>query len=108
MSSAFKDFKRPQAGEIVQAPIGQLLGLRFVSAGAGTATIAMDVDGRFANPMGTLHGGVLCDLADAAMGFAYAGSLNGGESFTTLELKINFLKPVWSGILTATGHVVKA
>ncbi|MFQ5771237.1 MAG: PaaI family thioesterase, partial [bacterium] len=48
-----------------------------------------------ANPMGTLHGGVLCDIADAAMGMAYASTLEQGESFTTLELKINFLKPVW-------------
>jgi uncharacterized protein (TIGR00369 family) len=46
--------------------------------------------------MGTLHGGVLCDLADAAMGMAYASSLDEGETFTTLELKINFLEPVWT------------
>jgi uncharacterized protein (TIGR00369 family) len=44
--------------------------------------------------MGTLHGGVLCDIADAAMGMAYASTLGEGETFTTIELKINFLKPV--------------
>ena len=60
------------------------------------------------NPMGTLHGGILCDMADAAMGCAYASRLGEGESFTTLELKINFLKPVWSGLLTARAHVVAA
>ncbi len=60
-----------------------------------------------ANPMGTVHGGILCDLADAAMGMAYASTLDEGESFTTLELKINFLKPVWSGRLRATGRIVK-
>jgi uncharacterized protein (TIGR00369 family) len=54
-----------------------------------------------------VHGGVLCDLADAAMGMAYASALEEGETFTTLELKINFLKPVWSGRLTAAGRVVK-
>jgi len=43
--------------------------------------------------MGTLHGGILCDLADAAIGFAFARTLAPGESFTTLELKINFLRP---------------
>ena len=42
--------------------------------------------------MGTLHGGVLCDIADAAMGIAYSANLVEGESVTTLELKINFLK----------------
>ena len=56
--------------------------------------------------MGTLHGGILCDIADAAMGMAYATTLGEGETFTTLELKINFLRPVWAGALTATGRVV--
>ena len=62
---------------------------------------------RHANPMGTLHGGVLCDIADAAMGMAYAASLGEGETFTTLELKINFLRPFWTGRLTAVGRLVK-
>jgi uncharacterized protein (TIGR00369 family) len=56
--------------------------------------------------MGTLHGGVLCDIADAAMGLAYASLLEDGETFTTLELKINFLRPVWTGRLRAIGRVV--
>jgi uncharacterized protein (TIGR00369 family) len=108
MGSELKRFGWPRAGETVPAPIGRLLGLRVVSVEPGTATLSMQVDERFANPMGTLHGGILCDLADAAMGIAYAGSLENGESFTTLELKINFVKPVWSGLLTASGRVVKA
>jgi len=57
--------------------------------------------------MGTLHGGIICDVADAAMGTAYASTLDEGESFTTLELKINFLRPFWSGRLVATAHTVK-
>jgi uncharacterized protein (TIGR00369 family) len=57
--------------------------------------------------MGTLHGGILCDIADAAMGLAYAANLAEGESFTTLELKINFLKPIWRARLRAVGRVVK-
>ena len=54
-----------------------------------------------------MHGGVLCDLADAAMGYAYASSLAEQETFTTVELKINFLRPVWQTRLTAIGHVVQ-
>ncbi len=57
--------------------------------------------------MGTLHGGILCDIADAAMGMAYASTLDEGETFATLELKINFLKPVWQAKLQAIGRVVK-
>ena len=62
---------------------------------------------RHANPMGTLHGGVLCDIADAAMGMAYASTLEEGETFTMLELKINFLKPVWNARLQAAAKVIK-
>jgi uncharacterized protein (TIGR00369 family) len=57
--------------------------------------------------MGTVHGGVPCTLADSAMGMAYAATLEEGESFATLELKINFLRPVWAATLIAEGVVVQ-
>jgi uncharacterized protein (TIGR00369 family) len=57
--------------------------------------------------MGTLHGGILCDIADAAMGIAFASTLAPDESFTTIELKINFFRPVWEAALKAEGKVVK-
>ena len=60
-----------------------------------------------ANPMGTLHGGILCDIADAAMGMAFASTLAPEESFTTVELKINFLRPIWQAQLRAEGTVVQ-
>jgi uncharacterized protein (TIGR00369 family) len=56
--------------------------------------------------MGTLHGGVLCDIADSAMGFAFGSTLQPDESFTTLELKINFHRPVWEALLRAEAEVV--
>jgi uncharacterized protein (TIGR00369 family) len=96
-----------QRGELPPPPIATLIGFRPVSVQPGEAVFEMDAGSQHANPMGTLHGGVLCDLADAAMGMAHASTLGEGETFTTLELKINFLKPVWSGRLTATGRVVK-
>src|SRR6516162_10075395 len=68
----------------------------------------MEADERHHNPMGTLHGGIYCDLADAAMGFAYAATLAEGEAFTTIELKINFLRAIRKGTLTAEASVVKA
>jgi uncharacterized protein (TIGR00369 family) len=57
--------------------------------------------------MGTLHGGILCDIADAAMGIAFASTLAPEESFTTVELKINFFRPVWQAQLKAEGTVVR-
>jgi uncharacterized protein (TIGR00369 family) len=95
-------------GEAPPPPIAQLIGFTLTDAEPGRAVIEFEATPRHANPMGTLHGGVLCDIADAAMGIAYAATLDEGETFTTLELKMNFLKPVRSGKLVATGRVVKA
>jgi uncharacterized protein (TIGR00369 family) len=97
-----------QRGEEPAPPIADLIGFRLTDVEPGRAVVELDAGPRHANPMGTLHGGVLCDIADAAMGMAYAAGLEAGETFTTLELKINFLKPVWTGALVATGRVVKA
>src|ERR1700719_382916 len=72
------------APEEFPAPIGKLLGLTITSSGAGRATVDFEASARYANPMGTLHGGVLCDLADAAMGIAYRSALAEGETFTTI------------------------
>ncbi len=93
--------------ELPPPPIAELIGFRLASVEPGRAVIEFEAGPRHANPMGTLHGGVLCDIADAAMGMAYAATLDEGESFTTLELKINFLKPVWNARLRATGTVVR-
>jgi uncharacterized protein (TIGR00369 family) len=93
-------------GSIPPPPIAKLIGFKLVSIGSGKAVIEFEAGDRHANPMGTLYGGVLCDISDAAMGMAYASRLNEGESFTTLELKINFLKPVWKAKLRADGSVV--
>ena len=83
-----------------------LLGIRLASIGDGEAVFEMEVQPEHANPMGTLQGGVICALADAAMGVAYASRLDEGETFTTLELKTNYLRAVTDGKLTASGRVV--
>jgi uncharacterized protein (TIGR00369 family) len=95
-------------GEAPLPPIGRLLGLVLKAVEPGRAVFEMEADERHHNPMGTLHGGIYCDLADAAMGYAYAATLGEGETFTTVELKINFLRPVRKATLTAEAKVVKA
>jgi uncharacterized protein (TIGR00369 family) len=94
-------------GEFPKPPVAQLIGFTLTAVAEGRATVVLEAGPQHANPMGTLHGGILCDVADAAMGIAYASTLGKDESFTTLELKINFLKPVWQAQLTAEGRVVK-
>ncbi len=94
--------------ELPIAPVAALLGFTVTTMDSGQAVIELEATERHANPMGTLHGGVLAAIADAAMGVAYMSTLGDGESFTTLEMKINFLKPVWKARLRAVGKVVKA
>ena len=94
-------------GEVPPPPIATLIGFRLTSIEPGRAVIEFQATARHANPMGTLHGGVICDIADAAMGMAYASTLGEGETFTTLELKINFLKPVRNATLQAVASVIK-
>ena len=98
---------RIKTGQI-DAPAAKLIGFRLTAVEQGSAVFELEAGPQHRNPMGTLHGGVLCDVADAAMGVAYASTLGEGETFTTLELKINFLRPFRNGTLTATARVVKA
>jgi uncharacterized protein (TIGR00369 family) len=95
-------------GEISPPPIARLLGFALKAVESGRAVVEMEVDERHHNPMGTLHGGIYCDLADAAMGYAYAATLGEGETFTTVELKINFFRPIRHGKLSAEAKLIKA
>jgi uncharacterized protein (TIGR00369 family) len=88
-------------------PVAELIGIEVEKIEGGESLMWMDVEDRHSNPMGTVHGGILCDIADAAMGTAFFSTLEAGESFTTLELKINFLRPFWTGRITARGRVVQ-
>jgi uncharacterized protein (TIGR00369 family) len=94
-------------GEAPPPPVATLIGFSLASVEPGHAIVEFEATDRHANPMGTLHGGILCDIADAAMGMAYASTLEEGETFTTLELKINFLRPVWTAQLRAAGKIVQ-
>jgi uncharacterized protein (TIGR00369 family) len=86
--------------------VAELIGLELVRMEGGESEMTMVAEERHSNPMGTIHGGILCDLADAAMGTAWFSTLAEGETFTTLELKINFLRPFWTGKLVARGRVL--
>jgi uncharacterized protein (TIGR00369 family) len=107
MATMLENARRMIAGELPPSPMASLIGLRLVNIEPGRARFELDADHRHHNPMGTLHGGILCDIADSAMGMAYASTLGEGESFTTLELTINFLRPVRSAHLIAEGTIVQ-
>ncbi len=88
-------------------PIAKLVGFEIAHIELGRSVFGMVAGPQHANPMGTLHGGVICDLADAAMGTAMATTLEDDESFTTLDLVAKYFKPIWNARLRATAIVVK-
>jgi uncharacterized protein (TIGR00369 family) len=104
-SSMSSDFRaRAKTNDVA---IARLIGFEARDIGDGRATVTLAAGPQHANPMGTLHGGILCDIADAAMGIAFASTLADGESFTTIELKINFFRPVWEAQLKAEAKVLR-
>jgi uncharacterized protein (TIGR00369 family) len=89
-------------------PIAKTIGFEVVDIGQASATMRMKTDPAIhGNPMGTVHGGVLCDIADAAIGTAHGTTLAEDESFTSIDLKINFFRPVWKDEIQATAKAIQ-
>lgn len=105
--SHLERLKKMMAGEIPGAPVAQVLGFEVVEAEEGRVVIELEASERLHNPMGTLHGGILGDIADAAMGYSFVSTLAEDELFTTVEFKLNFLKPVFKSKLRAEGKIIK-
>src|SRR2546426_11867569 len=95
MPTPLDDLRQIRDGTRQPPPIATLIGFTLSAVSPGEAVIELAAGRQHANPMGALHGGILCDIADAAMGIAYASTLAEGETFATIELKIKFLKPGW-------------
>jgi uncharacterized protein (TIGR00369 family) len=100
--------ERMLRGEIPPPAAATKIGMRLESFTHGEAVVVLDADASYANPMGTVQGGILSAIADAAMGWAYMTTLGEGESYTTLEIKMNFLRPVRAGRLEARARVRSA
>jgi uncharacterized protein (TIGR00369 family) len=101
-------FRAIIAGDVEPPPVAKLIGFEMTEVDPGRAVFELDAGPQHASPLGTVHGGIIVDLVDAAMGCAHASQLEEGETFTTLELKINFVKPVWKSRLVAEGKVIRA
>lgn len=85
--------------------ISQTLGIRIASIAQGVATVEIDADADIhGNQQGTVHGGLISELADAAFGTAHSTFIEEGETFTSIELKVNFFRPVWKSTLSATAR----
>jgi uncharacterized protein (TIGR00369 family) len=102
-----EELQKMLRGELPAPPIAKLIGFTLLQIELGHSVFELVAGPQHANPMGTLHGGIVCDVADAAMGMAMATTLEDDESFTTLDLTAKYFKPIWNARLRVTGQVVK-
>ena len=89
--------------------ISKTLKMEISEIDFGKATVLIDADNEIhGNQQGTIHGGLLCELADAAIGTAHSTIVGEDETFTSLEFKINFFRPVWKDTLKAFAFPVQS
>jgi uncharacterized protein (TIGR00369 family) len=82
--------------------ISALLEFKLIAIGEAMATLELEADSaKHGNQQGTVHGGILAELADAAIGTAHSTLIEPATSFTSIELSISFLRPVWQARLRA-------
>ena len=95
-------------GSLPPPPMGQLMCFDMVSAEPGRVVFTCEPDESAYNPIGAVHGGLVCTLLDSAAACAKQSMLLQGRGATSVEIKVNYLKAVrlGSGLLTATGTVV--
>src|SRR5207244_10786775 len=92
---------------IYPSPATKTLGIKILELSEGRSLVEMDVDEQPHNMSATMHGGVMADIADAAMGIAISTTISPDEDFTTMEMKISFFRPHIKGSLRAEGIVAK-
>ena len=96
-------------GRLPLAPIGGLMAMTAVSVGEGTVEFRCQPDESAYNPIGVVHGGLVCALLDSVAACAVHSTLPLGKGYTSIEIKVSYLRAVTaaSGTLTATGTLVK-
>jgi len=97
-------------GRIPPPPIARLLGFHLARIDEGFAVFECTPGEQHYNPIGVVHGGLACTLLDSAMGCAVHTLLPAGTAYTTLELKINLVRPVTTdtGLLRSEGRIIHA
>lgn len=89
-------------------PFAQLLGLEIVGASRGTATLRMTIRNELTQNYGLLHGGAMASLIDTATAFAIVSQLTSPERFTTVDLTVNYLRPITSGVATCEARIIRS
>jgi uncharacterized protein (TIGR00369 family) len=95
-------------GEIPEPPIARTMGFEDFQAHSGQVTVTLRPAEHHLNPLGTVHGGVICTLLDTVCGCAVHTTLDVGTGYTSLDLNTRFLRPVTvaSGLIRCEGEVI--
>ena len=107
--SGLEHLRAVAAGELPPPPIAALFGMEMRELDDGLAVFTCEPGEWAYNPIGVVHGGLVCTLLDSVVGCALHTTLPAGTAYTSLELKVSYLRPVTrdSGVLVATGRVVR-
>lgn len=101
-------FQKAMAGELLTTPFAETLDYRLIEVEKGRVVFGSLPSVKFSNPLGTMHGGYLATLLDSAMACAVHTTLDAGKGCTSLEFKINFVRPVFesTGYIKAEGTTI--
>ncbi|MEV4420500.1 PaaI family thioesterase [Patulibacter sp. NPDC049589] len=107
--SGLEFLRKVAAGEIPPPPIARLMGFGLGEVGEGVAEFVGTPDESVYNPIGMVHGGYVCTMLDSALGCAVHTTLPVGVAYTSIEIKVNYLRPVHAnaGELRVLGRVTK-
>ncbi len=92
--SGLEYMRKMMTGELPPSGMVQLLGLKLVEVSEGRAVFTIQPDERHYNGLGIAHGGLAATLLDSALGCAINAMMPAGKIFTTLEMKINYVRPI--------------
>jgi len=106
--SGLEVLRQVKNGQLPPPPIRDVIPFDLWDMEFGRATIVTTPNERFYNTMGIVHGGYAMTLLDTCMGVAIYTTLSSGVGYTTIETKVNFVKPITAetGLLRAVGHAV--
>lgn len=91
-----------------EVPFAHLLGIELVTATHGSATLRLELRSNLKQNHGVLHGGAMAALIDTATAFAIVSQLKSPEKFTTVDLSINYLRPLTEGAATCQARLIRA
>jgi uncharacterized protein (TIGR00369 family) len=92
--SGLEYMQKLAAGELPESGMSGLMGFRLSEVSAGHAVIVITPEERHYNGLGIVHGGLAATLLDSALGVAINSMMPAGKVFTTLEMKVNYVRPI--------------